>query len=521
MRLTCRLCGFALLAVLQPALAASFNCDRADDVVEKTICADQGLSVLDSKLSAAYKTALARDSTQASSIKRDQSDWLGERDDTAWAMLSQAGEAVNAVPTLARLYKQRIVFLRNLDDPLDVRGSPVARTLLSASQALPPGTSDVLATLWQQGLVVLPLMHRAWSRDGVTDLLPAPPDSGLRESLDRIFYGSPVMHGSQVLQYGDIGVAYLPSVGLGGIYEIGGTADCRTWTFFEVVGTRTHKIEGSPQSLRVGCGAQVQSYPALMNGLPVVVAQITADDIGYWEGGIAPQTTDLQWQRWLGDRWGAEVDVRVRFERVVRVKSGTCSPSLDCKAVRAIALTYARDFDQRPLPITVQQAATLSTGERAEFRKMLAAADSARGRYASLSASTQKSLSASLERHTGVTAGQVTKANHALDRVWVAEQRSETGSIPCFGQPQCWLNDDSFDDSAVYFPARIEGQLVLGEIGHGWTGATPFNGHTVGSEWLVGFWRWQNDKLIPLAGFVVGRDSGRPLLAARMWPLPR
>lgn len=193
MRQACRLCGFALVAVLQPGLAAGFHCNRAGDVVEKTICATPQLSALDSKLSAAYMAALARDSKDASLIERDQRDWLGERDDTAWLLLSQRGEAANAVPTLARLYKQRIVFLRNLDDPLDVRGSPVTRVLLGAARGLPPGTSDVLATLWQQGLVVLPLMHRTWSRGGVTDLLPAPPDPGLRESLDEIFYGSPVI----------------------------------------------------------------------------------------------------------------------------------------------------------------------------------------------------------------------------------------------------------------------------------------------------------------------------------------
>ena len=56
-------------------LAASFDCKKATAPIEKQICADPGLSVLDKQLAAAYQQALAA-ATDIDALKCQQREWL-------------------------------------------------------------------------------------------------------------------------------------------------------------------------------------------------------------------------------------------------------------------------------------------------------------------------------------------------------------------------------------------------------------------------------------------------------------
>jgi uncharacterized protein len=58
--------------------AASFDCAKASTKVEKMICDNPEISMLDDELSASYKTAL-QDEQQAESIRQAQKQWLKER----------------------------------------------------------------------------------------------------------------------------------------------------------------------------------------------------------------------------------------------------------------------------------------------------------------------------------------------------------------------------------------------------------------------------------------------------------
>ncbi len=68
----------ALLLVANTSCAASFDCEKATTKVEKMICADSELSKLDEDLSAAYSKVL-KESSDASTLKQQQRDWLKER----------------------------------------------------------------------------------------------------------------------------------------------------------------------------------------------------------------------------------------------------------------------------------------------------------------------------------------------------------------------------------------------------------------------------------------------------------
>jgi uncharacterized protein len=60
------------------AQAASFDCAKASTTVEKLICADEKLSVLDDQLTAAYKTA-SETATDKAAFKTQQRDWLKKK----------------------------------------------------------------------------------------------------------------------------------------------------------------------------------------------------------------------------------------------------------------------------------------------------------------------------------------------------------------------------------------------------------------------------------------------------------
>jgi uncharacterized protein len=72
-----------LLCCLLPTVAgaASFDCTRAETPAEKLICANDGLSRMDELLQSLYQRALQQ-TAELETIKKQQLDWLRERDQT-------------------------------------------------------------------------------------------------------------------------------------------------------------------------------------------------------------------------------------------------------------------------------------------------------------------------------------------------------------------------------------------------------------------------------------------------------
>jgi len=71
------LATFSLLIIAGNIHAASFDCNRATTLVEKLVCADQGLSELDETLSGIYRKVL-RSTPDPEGLKREQAKWLRE-----------------------------------------------------------------------------------------------------------------------------------------------------------------------------------------------------------------------------------------------------------------------------------------------------------------------------------------------------------------------------------------------------------------------------------------------------------
>jgi len=76
-RLACTIVTF--LVPSAAGWAQSFDCHKARDALDRTICASQRLRQLDAELAAAYAAALARDATQADAIRSAQRNWAKDR----------------------------------------------------------------------------------------------------------------------------------------------------------------------------------------------------------------------------------------------------------------------------------------------------------------------------------------------------------------------------------------------------------------------------------------------------------
>jgi len=85
-------------------LAASFDCQKADRIIDKTICSNEQLSTLDEDMAAYYfKVREAAGAKAAAALIQEQRDWLKRR--------PQKCSPVDA-ECLSRLYKYRILELR-------------------------------------------------------------------------------------------------------------------------------------------------------------------------------------------------------------------------------------------------------------------------------------------------------------------------------------------------------------------------------------------------------------------------
>lgn len=103
-----------LIASLAPANAASFDCAKARDALEKTICADQELSRLDERLAELFKAASTPlDPADRAALLADQRKWLRGR--TVGGPEWEACEPDDAL-CLKRMYEERVEQMADIAD---------------------------------------------------------------------------------------------------------------------------------------------------------------------------------------------------------------------------------------------------------------------------------------------------------------------------------------------------------------------------------------------------------------------
>lgn len=365
-------CGLVivLLASAQPALAAGIQCQFARGEIEHAICTNTGLHALDSELASVYAALLERDPAQAKAVRRDERDWLGERD--LVGMLPSAGNGPANVRALQRAYVQRIAFLRSVDDPDTIFESPVTRVLITAAYALPSGTTNVLSALQARDVVHLAPIHAHTGLASTLAALPAPPDASLQQALQQLAakYDGTRPYFDQT----SLTLAYMPDAGIGGIYRVAGTAACTQWVLFRKQGNSTVLAVTPRVTQATGCGnmqdlASIDGYPLL----------ITEHD------GIRTPYADLEWQR-SGERgWGVVVRVHIRFTGNLALASrATCRlAGTACAAIPNTALDAASRYLSdvhtllQPAWLSAPSTATYATLERVAEQNQTPACDGA------------------------------------------------------------------------------------------------------------------------------------------------
>lgn len=349
-----------LAVILLPAshaLATGIDCNRIHDPIAQTICTHRDLLILDGQLSVAYTAALARDPSRADDLKKDEINWIGDRNREMW-WRSAAQRQFPSLPTsdnaLAHFYRLRIAFLRNVDNPDTTRDRPIAARLLAVAKALPADTPDVMKALAAAGIAVLSTPHDAntQSVDREISMLAAAPDSSLRKALGQFDRGL-------------FTVMYLPSAGLGGAFTIEGTADCQYWVVFRKQGNATVPVGGQVGELSGTCTRDGGStgYLALIDGHPVA--------INVTHPPAFPHITDLQWRRWLGgNRWSAPTRIRLRYGYALNIRKGNYCPSASpqCALTPALAMRAAQRYVRNPWGMD------RPTAPDADFRQMQALA---------------------------------------------------------------------------------------------------------------------------------------------------
>src|SRR5699024_10835011 len=160
------------------------DCGDAHHMPGQLICRHPELKALDAQLAATYSAALARASSESAALRKDERQWNGDRNRRMWIAEIFDRNAKAVVGDVAKVYKARIAFLKNVERPAAVTDLPVARLLLRQAPGLPPGTDSVLHALQKKHLVQLPReQHDFADVSAVIAALPAPPDTRFRQAL--------------------------------------------------------------------------------------------------------------------------------------------------------------------------------------------------------------------------------------------------------------------------------------------------------------------------------------------------
>jgi uncharacterized protein len=91
----------------RPAKAASFDCRKASNTIEWTICGDRRLSNLDSEMGDLYRQALRSPWLNSGNVRNDQRQWLRNRN-------RECGRERDPYYCLGYMMEERIRYLQQL-----------------------------------------------------------------------------------------------------------------------------------------------------------------------------------------------------------------------------------------------------------------------------------------------------------------------------------------------------------------------------------------------------------------------
>jgi len=303
--------ALAMLGAVPLASAAGFDCAKASDAAERKICADPGLSALDSQMTQVFEQTRAKAGSQADALVRDQRNWLRERNEE----MALGGNG-------ALIYQDRITYLQHVFD-----APPTDTPLLAAIvKHLASGMhEDVSQVLSGDGSV-----FKAATEQEFDPAKPQPFDVGpLAKMADQ-------MAGDAGMNVDDIRLSRLDDLHFGALYLWAGTANCIDVTFFSWH-DRAIKFIDAPKMFNQDCG---------MSGGPLVEFQGHVYALQLGDRSVS--STDIVLQRWNGDGWGSLNRMHVRYDYRTLPQYIHCALA-DCAGLTAqvskVFVRYLQNFD--------------------------------------------------------------------------------------------------------------------------------------------------------------------------------
>jgi uncharacterized protein YecT (DUF1311 family) len=432
------------------AHAAGFDCAKAADEAEKAICADTEASKLDEDLNRAYALARNAVGAKADTLARDQQNWIADRDNEVREVLREPTEQIRVGQVLRNAYRQRIEFLQSLAGQGAALSTQTRTIQLTLQKPLQAKTSH--------GDTFLAGLADRGAAVALAKELPIGKE-GYIAALPAP--PTPELREAMKTAVDELGSLWhlnglwLREANLGSFYSVQGTLHCVDHTMFAVKDGAARSIE-SPEVLNGNCWTLVGEI-GVLDAVPVALSTSPASVHGL----------DVVVQTWQDGQWSRRSRLLVRYDATLEGAIGYCQKG-DCGAEIAAALGYAQRFARRPLPISLQTKLSAAETKRYAHMQELAQSDDA-------------------------------------VKVMPREEQKLIG----YGR---YGGMDGFANEAVFFPAHLNGELLLARIGHahvGWREA---------DDWLVGFWRVQGDHLEAVAGVPIGVISSTYLLSAPMAP---
>ncbi|RAP59537.1 hypothetical protein BTJ49_02475 [Oleiagrimonas sp. MCCC 1A03011] len=381
---------------------------------------------------------------------RDASVWRADRDDALWTAMRYGFSGREVRKRAWALERAR------MDELLSRRGlgagldEPLT-ALVRVLRAADVSVDVDLASVWRASDASV---HTARVVAG-DNPAAVPSPEGVFRSLQ--VHPTPALT-EQVRQWAsgspNLTLHWLASARIGAVESVQGSADCAYRAWFRVDADGVAHVLPAPmldQAPCIGAGERITLVRAGHDTYVMLQRRVDAD------------TVDVSTQWWAGQRWASPQRVRLRFDHALHVDALRCAVR-DCgpyrKAVARLAARYDRSPQAGQLPVPKI--------EKVVMQRMLRMAR----------------------------------------RTAAAHPEAGTNRLP-FGQDLAW---NRFCDEATYFYVRVNGQRLLGRIGHGHRGWRTDDG------WLVGLWAERDGRLQPVAGAVVRRARGRLLSVSAMPP---
>nr|WP_295738582.1 lysozyme inhibitor LprI family protein [uncultured Acidocella sp.] len=434
------------------AQAASYNCSEAATTKERLICSNAALSAADYQLGAAFTEALGRlPAGDRALLRMDERNWI--KGVGKFCPIMAANNRDFSVTCLMRTYAYRISYLKTVGPQAssaqalnDADAHLVANSIQNALPLFLNGNGTIIDSIKKWKMLTPPIEFPFHSVNDLMPNFPMSPNGDVQEDWQRFTQAGGIINPFAFL--------WLPSAKVGGAAQSGGNAACYSWIVFASDGKNLTSAP-LPGTFTTDLCA-TDGHFAYLGAFGDRAVAIYESDPAASISGASIGRVEVALQVWDGSDWSktAAFTIDLSYPLNPTPVVSAC-PSETCSAVTKLGYEIARKFSRAHTAASISMP--LNQSELVQFNAMQSAANF-----------------------------------------------GDTMILPTLGKQLRYIGCPAFGPDSVVFPARLNGTLVLGRIGHGEIG------WRVDTNWNIAFWRLEGTKLVPVGSVVFG--LGAPIL---------